>query len=164
MIFVTVGSRPYPFDRLFIKLDELYDEGRLTEPMFAQTGTTVYKPRNFEYKNYISPEEFRENISKADIVICHGASGSIMQALNMKKKVVAVSRLSKYKEHVNDHQIQNNEAFAKNNYVLAADPELTDLMDCIDRIHKGEDGLVEWVNKDPMAIINMIDDFIQKNW
>ena len=27
MIFVTVGSRPYPFDRLFIKLDSLYEAG-----------------------------------------------------------------------------------------------------------------------------------------
>ena len=36
MIFVTVGSRNYPFDRLFKKLDELYDEGILTDRMFAQ--------------------------------------------------------------------------------------------------------------------------------
>ena len=26
MIFVTVGSRNYPFDRLFKKLDELYEK------------------------------------------------------------------------------------------------------------------------------------------
>ena len=51
VIFVTVGSRNYPFDRLFKKLDELYDQGVLKEPMFAQTGTSSYIPKNYEYKD-----------------------------------------------------------------------------------------------------------------
>ena len=41
MIFVTVGSRNYPFDRLFIKLDSLYEQGVLTEDKFAQNGTAT---------------------------------------------------------------------------------------------------------------------------
>ena len=41
MIFVTVGSRKYPFDRLFKKLDELYEDGTIGEQMFAQTGTSI---------------------------------------------------------------------------------------------------------------------------
>ena len=118
LIFVTVGSRNYPFDRLFKKLDELYEDGTLTEEMFAQTGTSTYKPKHYEYKDFISPEEFIEYINKADIVVSHGASGSIMKALNADKKVIAVTRLEKYGEHINDHQIQNNEAFADNHYVL----------------------------------------------
>ena len=42
MIFVTVGSRNYPFDRLFKKLDKLYDDGILREEMFAQIGASNY--------------------------------------------------------------------------------------------------------------------------
>ena len=103
-------------------------------------------------------------MKECDIVICHGASGSIMKALNLKKKVIAVARLRKYKEHINDHQIQNNEAFSSHHYVLMADPELDNLAECIDKIKRGEDGLIEWVNEDPMRVVNMIDDFIQKNW
>ena len=49
MIFVTVGSRNYPFDRLFKKIDDLYEEGILTEPMFAQTGTSTYDPKPVSY-------------------------------------------------------------------------------------------------------------------
>ena len=82
MIFVTVGSRNYPFDRLFKKLDELYEEGALTDSLFAQTGTSSYQPKHYEYKDFISPEEFQERINEADIVVSHGASGSIMKALN----------------------------------------------------------------------------------
>lgn len=164
MIFVTVGSRNYPFDRLFKKLDELYEDGVLNDSMFAQIGTSTYKPKHYEYKDFISPEEFTEHIDKADIVVSHGASGSIMKALNAGKKVIAVTRLEKYGEHINDHQIQNNEAFGSNKYVLMADLELTDLGECFQKIYSGTDGLVKWENKDPMAIVNMIDKFIMENW
>lgn len=164
MIFVTVGSRNYPFDRLFRKLDELYAYGTLTEPMFAQIGTSTYKPEHYEFKDFISPEEFVEKIKEADIVVSHGASGSIMKALNAGKKVIAVTRLEKYGEHINDHQIQNNNAFSSNGYVLMADLELNNLGECFKRIYEGSDGLRPWENKDPMAIVNMIDRFIQENW
>lgn len=164
MIFVTVGSRPYPFDRLFKKLDELYESGILTEPMFAQIGTTTYQPLHYEYKDFISPDEFLARVQQADIVVSHGASGSIMKALNAGKKVIAVTRLEKYGEHINDHQIQNNVAFSSNNYVLMADLELEDLAECFWRIYDGTDGLVPWENKDPLAIVKMIDQFIQENW
>lgn len=164
MIFVTVGSRNYPFDRLFKKLDELYEEGVLTDSLFAQTGTSTYQPKHYEYKDFISPEEFVEKVNEADIVVSHGASGSIMKALNAGKKVIAVTRLEKYGEHINDHQIQNNEAFASNGYVLMTDLELKDLGECFQKIYDGTDGLRPWVNKDPLAIVKMIDEFIQENW
>lgn len=164
MIFVTVGSRNYPFDRLFKKLDELYENGTLTEEMFAQIGTSTYIPKNYAYKDFISQEEFLTKIKEANIVVSHGASGSIMKALNAGKKVIAVTRLEKYGEHINDHQIQNNEAFSNNGYVLMADYELTDLGDCFHKIYNGTDKLKKWKNDDPLYILHMIDDFIQKNW
>ena len=164
MIFVTVGSRNYPFDRLFKKIDELYEEGMITDTMFAQTGTSTYKPKHYEYKDFISQEEFLQKVEEADIVVSHGASGSIMKALNAGKKVIAVTRLEKYGEHINDHQIQNNEAFSSNGYVLMADLELSDLGECFRMITNGTDNLIQWENKDPMAIVHLVDKFIQENW
>lgn len=164
MIFVTVGSRNYPFDRLFKKIDMLYEDGILNDTMFAQIGTSKYQPKYYEYKDFISQEEFLEKIQEANIVVSHGASGSIMKALNAGKKVIAVTRLEEYGEHINDHQIQNNEAFSSNQFVLMADLELSDLGECFKKIYSGTDNIVPWKNNDPMAIINMIDQFIQENW
>lgn len=164
LIFVTVGSRNYPFDRLFKKLDELYENGVLTEEMFSQIGTATYKPKHYKYKDFISEKEFLDKIKKADIVVSHGASGSIMKALNAGKKVIVVARLKKYGEHINDHQIQNNLALGRNGYVLIADYELTDLGECFQKIYSGTDGLRKWENTDPLHIIHMIDEFIQQNW
>lgn len=164
MIFVTVGSRNYPFDRLFKKLDELFENGTLSEKMFAQTGTSNYKPMHYDHKDFISQEEFTEQIQNADIVVSHGASGSIMKALNAGKKVIVVTRLEKYGEHINDHQIQNNEAFSRNGYVLMSDLELDNLGECFKKIYSKTDNLRPWKNDDPMAIVNMVDKFIQENW
>ena len=151
-------------NRLFKKLDELYEERLLTDSMFAQIGTSTYRPKHYEYKDFISAEEFLMKIQEADIVVSHGASGSIMKALNAKKKVIVVTRLEKYGEHINDHQIQNNEAFSSNKYVLMADLELNNLGECFQKIYDGTDRLIPWVNQDPLAIVNMIDNFIQEEW
>lgn len=163
LIFVCAGSRSYQFNRLFVKLDELCEEGIINEDIFAQIGTSTYKPKHFEYKDFLSPEEFQEKVNNADIVISHGASGSIMKALNAGKKVIAVTRLEKYGEHINNHQIQNNEAFATNKYVLAV-YEMDNLRKAIQAYYDGTADIVPWENKDPMAIVNLIDNFIQKNW
>lgn len=164
MIFVTVGSRNYPFNRLFEKLDELCEQGIINDEIFAQIGCSTYTPKNYRYKEYITQEEFLGKIKESDIIISHGASGSIMKALNEEKKVIVVTRLEKYGEHINDHQIQNNIAFSTNGYVLMADLELADLGDCIKSIKDGTDKLKKWENKDPMRIVNMIDEFIYRNW
>lgn len=164
MIFVTVGSRNYPFDRLFQKLDALCEQDVFQEEIFAQIGTSTYQPRHYAFADFISPEEFDRCMQEANIVVSHGASGTIMRALHYGKKVIAVARLEKYGEHINDHQIQNNEALAGEGYILMADPELNDLADCFAKIYTGTDGLRRWENKDPMAIIRRIDAFISENW
>lgn len=161
-IFVTVGSRNYPFNRLFVELDKLCEQGVVTGEMFAQTGTSTYVPKHFKYKDFISQEEFLEKVQWADIVVSHGASGSIMKALNAGKKVIAVTRLEKYGEHINDHQIQNNEAFASNGYVLAVF-DMEKLGNAFESFYNGTDKTRPWVNKDPLAIVKLIDKFISDN-
>jgi len=163
LIFVTTGSRAYPFDRLCVKLDELIEKGVIREELFAQIGVSSYVPKHYAYCDYLSPEEFEQRVGSADIVITHGASGSIMKALNMGKKVIAVTRLEKYGEISSDHQAQYSEAFSSNKYVLAAF-EMDDLEDKLLSIYDGNADLVPWENKDPLAIVRMIDEFIQENW
>ena len=45
-------------------------------------------------------------MEKANIVITHGGTGAIIGAVKKGKKVIAVPRLAKYGEHVDDHQLQ----------------------------------------------------------
>lgn len=106
MIFVTLGSQKFQFNRLLQKLDELVESGVIQEEIFAQTGYSDYKPRNFTYKSFLNRDEFAAAQEKADLVITHGGTGAIIGAVKKGKKVLAVPRLAKYGEHVDDHQIQ----------------------------------------------------------
>lgn len=163
MIFVCVGSRFYPFDRLFKKLDELVERGLINDEIFAQIGKTKYEPKHYAYKDFLSPDEFEAKMDEANIVISHGATGSFIKALKKGKKVIGVTRLEKYGEHIDDHQIQTNEAFAENKYILAVF-EMDELYDAIKAYQNGTAEVIKWENHNPNAIIDMIDDFIQENW
>ena len=106
MIFVTLGSQKFQFNRLLKKIDELVAKGVITDRVFVQTGASDYKPKNYEYKDFLDREEFAKIMSECDIVITHGGTGAIIGAVKKGKKVIAVPRLAKYGEHVDDHQLQ----------------------------------------------------------
>ena len=106
MIFVTLGSQKFQFDRLLQKLDALIEDGTITEPVFAQTGHSSYIPKHFEISAFMDRDTFAANMAKADMVITHAGTGAIIGAVKQGKKTIAVPRLSKYGEHVDDHQTQ----------------------------------------------------------
>ena len=44
MLFVTVGSQKFPFDRLIKKVDQMLREGLIQEEVFIQTGASRCVP------------------------------------------------------------------------------------------------------------------------
>lgn len=42
MIFVTIGTQKFPFDRLLKKIDELIESGFIKEKVIAQVGNSAY--------------------------------------------------------------------------------------------------------------------------
>lgn len=125
MIFVTVGSQKFQFNRLLRKIDELIQTGTIIEPVFAQIGESDYIPQNFAYKAFLDRDEFAEQMKKCELVITHGGTGAIIGAVKLGKKVVAVPRLAKYGEHVDDHQLQLIKQFVDTKLICACyDTEL----------------------------------------
>lgn len=119
MIFVTLGSQKFQFNRLLKAIDELIEKGVIQEDVFAQTGYSDYEPKNFKYKQFLDREEFSAYQDKSDLIITHGGTGAIVGALKKEKKVIAVPRLAKYGEHVDDHQLQIIDIFTETNYIFA---------------------------------------------
>lgn len=117
MIFITVGSQKFQFNRLLKKIDELIDKKIIKENVFAQIGVSDYKPRNYKYTKFMTQEDFSKNISAADMVITHAGTGVIVNSVKQGKKIVAIPRLSKYGEHVDDHQIQLIKEFEELNFI-----------------------------------------------
>ncbi|MBT9012995.1 beta(1,3)galactosyltransferase EpsH, partial [Lactobacillus delbrueckii subsp. bulgaricus] len=103
MIFITLGSQKFQFDRLLKEIDKLVVAKKLNDEIFAQVGYSTYKPKHYQYKAFLDREEFAKWEGKADIVITHGGTGAIIGAVKKGKKVIAVPRLARYGEHVDDH-------------------------------------------------------------
>lgn len=121
MIFITLGSQKFQFNRLLKTIDELVGQGKITEEVFAQTGYSDYKPKNYEFKPFLDRDEFAKITEKADIVVTHGGTGAIIGAVKKGKKVIAVPRLAKYGEHVDDHQLQLVGQFQELNLIYECD-------------------------------------------
>ena len=132
MIFITVGTQVEPFKRLLKAVDEEIEKGTIKDTVIAQVGCTKYKSDNMIIHDYLPMEVFDEYMDQADLIICHGGVGSILGGLNRKKKVIAVARLKKYKEHVNDHQTQIIDNFNKQGYIIGI-KDMSELGDAIKR-------------------------------
>ena len=114
-LFVTLGTHPKSFERLVKALDALMGEGKIKAKVFAQIGSTAktYRPKNFEFRELITPKELESRVKAADLVISHGGAGSIITALRQGKKLIVVPRRKKFDEHTDDHQIELCEALAR---------------------------------------------------
>lgn len=117
MIFVTLGSQKFQFNRLLKELDRLVAENKIQDKLFAQIGYSDYKPQHHEYKDFLDRDEFKKIMGECDTVIAHGGTGAIITAVKQGKKVIAIPRLAKYGEHVDDHQIQLVDEFKELNLI-----------------------------------------------
>ena len=106
MILITLGTQDKPFTRLLVEVDRQIELGNIKDKVVVQAGYTKYNSKNMEIFDLIDRDKFSELIASCDLLITHGGVGSILTGLKNKKKVIAVPRLSKYGEHMNDHQIQ----------------------------------------------------------
>ena len=119
MIFVTLGTNDESFERLLKALDKEIEKGTIKEKVIVQAGCTKYESPNMEILDLVPQEKFEQLVSECSLLITHGGVGSILTGINKGKKVIAVPRLAKYKEHGNDHQLQIVENFSERKYILA---------------------------------------------
>lgn len=137
MIFITLGSQKFQFNRLLKAIDEQIVAGKITDEVFAQIGASDYKPLNFDFKDFLNRDEFAEWTNKSQIVIAHGGTGAIIGAVKKGKKVIAVPRLAKYGEHVDDHQLQLVGQFSDLNLICEC-YDCDNLWKAIEEVKKSE--------------------------
>ena len=132
MVFVTLGTQDKPFDRLLKAIDKEIEKGTIKGEVVVQAGCTKYESKNMKIFDLIPLDDFDELMGKCDYLITHGGVGSIVTGLNKDKKVIAVPRLEKYGEHINDHQLQIINNFDKMGYIIGC----IDLDELEDKIKK----------------------------
>jgi len=71
MIFVSLGSQKFQFNRLLYFIDSLIEEGVIKEDVFAQIGNSDYKPNLFKYDDFLSRNDYIDKIKQSSYVITH---------------------------------------------------------------------------------------------
>ena len=117
MILVTLGTQKEQFTRLL----DYIENANIKDEIIVQAGHTKYESKKMKILDFISYEEMNEYLEKADLIITHGGTGSILTPLKMNKKVIACARLEKYNEHVDNHQCELVDVFYEAGYILKLD-------------------------------------------
>ncbi|NOZ81737.1 MAG: beta(1,3)galactosyltransferase EpsH [Candidatus Micrarchaeota archaeon] len=159
MILVVVGTDTHPFDRLLKWVDDLVEEGKISEDVIAQIGHSNYIPKNYTFKRFFSYSQIVLMMKKSKFVISHAGAGTIIDALSAGKLLIVVPREKKYGEHTDDHQLQLAKALAKEGKVIAA-LKKRDLESAIGMM--GGDKLSVRVRK-PTKIIKLVESFLIRN-
>ncbi len=119
MIFVTVGTHEQQFNRLIQEIDRLIEAKLITEEVFIQRGIQSTSPQKCSSAESIIYDQILENMKKARITITHGGPGSIMLSLSFGKIPIVVPRQAKYKEHVDNHQIDFTRRLERQKKIIA---------------------------------------------
>ena len=161
MILVLLGTQNNSFHRLLEELDKLVEKKIIDEKIIVQAGYTKYESKNMKIFGLIPQEELEKYQEKADLIITHGGVGSIISSIKKGKKVIAVPRLHKYQEHVNDHQKQLVELFSKKGYIVGIE-DISELENAIIQIQDFIPVKYENNGKGNIKMLKIIEDFIEK--
>lgn len=114
MILVTLGTQKQSFTRI---LDSI-ENSNVQDEIVVQAGHTKYESKKMKVFDFISYDEMEKLVEKADYIITHGGTGSIVEPLKKGKKIIACARLQKYGEHVDNHQEELVSIFSEQGYIL----------------------------------------------
>ena len=118
MVFITLGTQGNKFPRCLQMVEELINVLHPKYEFIAQLGNTDYTSDIIKCLDYVSENEFKEYITKADIIISHAGSGALFNAIQHGKKCIAVARLKKYNEMLNDHQTELVRKLSQEGHIL----------------------------------------------
>lgn len=156
MILVLLGTQHNEFTRLLKKIEECKINGIIQDEIIVQAGFTKYETNKMKVFDMISKETLEEYVDKADIIITHGGIGSITMALKKHKKIIAVPRLHKFNEHINDHQIQIVDLFNEKGYLIGIQ-DVDDLPQALEQI---KDFKPQEYQQSNQKMISIIENFI----
>jgi UDP-N-acetylglucosamine--N-acetylmuramyl-(pentapeptide) pyrophosphoryl-undecaprenol N-acetylglucosamine transferase len=119
LLFATVGAT-LPFDRLVSLVADAKAAGLIPERVLIQTGIGGARPEGVEVVETLGFDAVNRTLETADIVVCHGGTGSLITALRQGCRVIAVPRLHELGEHYDDHQAEITGAFAERGLIEVA--------------------------------------------
>lgn len=126
MIYITLGTQGADFSRCLKMVEQLIIDESITDEVIAQVGNTSYRPMNIKSFDYVDETDYQKYIKEADVIITHAGSGALFSCIKKGKKAIAVARLARYGEMVNDHQTELVKKLAEGGYLLDGTHSIVD--------------------------------------
>lgn len=120
LLFATVGAT-LPFERLTAMVAEAKRAGHAPEEVLIQTGEGGAALEGLNCVESLPFDEVQSVLDKADIVVCHGGTGSLITALRAGCRTIAVPRRYELGEHYDNHQAEISETFKDRGLIEIAD-------------------------------------------
>ena len=159
MILVLLGTQNNSFHRLLEEVQKNIENQNIKEEVIVQKGYTRFESENMTLYTQLPADELQQLIEKADLVITHGGVGSIISAIRRGKKVIAIPRLKKYGEHVNDHQYDIIKSFDDSGYIIG--------LSCVEELGAALQKVTDFEPKQYVNntgnILKIVEDFISNN-
>jgi len=95
MIFVTVGTSS--FDSLIEHIDQLVRDGVINDDVVCQIGAGSYLPKHCDFFTYT--KDLDSYFKKADLIVSHGGTGTVLELLSSGKKFIVVANTSLADNH-----------------------------------------------------------------
>jgi UDP-N-acetylglucosamine transferase subunit ALG13 len=127
LIVAALGTHEQPFERVLDLLEGI----ELDEELVIQHGHTESRSSlEARWHRFLGYEEVIALFEEASAVISHAGIGTLLTALGAGKVPIAVPRLRRLREHIDDHQLQIVEAFGARGYVIPCleGDDLSDLL------------------------------------
>lgn len=159
MIFVPLGTQAMDFTRCLRMLDDMIQHYDIKEEVIVQMGNSNYHSDNFKIVAFLPEEEFKKYIADASVVISHAGSGALFYAIKNHKKLIAVARLKKYHEMVDDHQTELTRKLSEEGYIIDGTHSLAEAWAKLEGFEPREN---DFTCEMPKAISTKIDKWLGK--
>ncbi len=117
MIFMTLGTISFQFNRAINWLNVLLESGVISEPVFLQYGSSdpsiLQENPLVTLESTIPEEKMTEFVKNSRLVISHAGQGSTRMLAAQGCSFILIPRLNKYSEHVDEHQLLFSRAVEK---------------------------------------------------
>lgn len=122
MLLITVGTDPYQFNALMQWIDILVKYQLINEEVVVQYGSSNYLPDGSRAYRSLNEEEFLKFVDRSSLIISH-CDEDLAELLEYKDTpYVLVPRLQRFREHIDNHQMEVADDFESRGIPIARSP------------------------------------------
>ena len=122
MLLITVGTDQYQFNALMQWIDILIKYQLINEEVLVQYGSSSYLPDGSIAYRWLSEQEFLSFVDRASLIISHCDEGLAELLEDKDTPYVLVPRLQRFREHVDNHQMEVADDFESRGVAIARSP------------------------------------------